>query len=160
MVTAAMKLKNTAPWKKNYDKPKQWTEKQRHHFAEKGLSSQSYGFSSSHVLMWELDHKEGWDAFELWCWRRLLRDPGIARRANQSIVKEINPEHSLRDWCWSWNANTLATWCEEPAHWTRPWCWKRLKGEMVRQHHCPNGYETEQTLGDSEGQGSLVCYSP
>ena len=65
----------------------------------KGPSSQSYGFSSSHIRMWELDHKESWmpkiDAFELWCWRRLLRDPWIARRSNQSSLKEISPECSL-----------------------------------------------------------------
>ena len=61
--------------------------------------SESYGFSSSHVQMWELDHKEGWvprtDAFKLWCWRRLLRLPWTAMRSNQSILKEINPECSL-----------------------------------------------------------------
>ena len=53
------------------------------------------------------------DAFELWCWRRLLRVPWTARRPNQSILKEISPEYSLKGWCWSWNSNTLATWCEE-----------------------------------------------
>ena len=62
--------------------------------------SESYGFSSSHVQMWELDHKEGWEwrinAFEVWCWRRLLRVPWTARRPNQSILKEINPEYSLK----------------------------------------------------------------
>ena len=67
------------------------------YFANKGPSSQIYGFSSSHVWMWELDHKEGWriDAFELWCWRRLLRVPWTTRRSNQSILKEINPEYAL-----------------------------------------------------------------
>ena len=69
------------------------------HFANKGLYGQSYGFSSSHVWMWELDHKEAqrWriDAFKLWCWRRLLRVPWTARRSNQSILKEMNPEYSL-----------------------------------------------------------------
>ena len=69
--------------------------KQRHHFANKGPSSQSYGFSSSHVWMWELDYKERIDAFELWCWRRLLRVPWTARRSNQSILKKISPEYSL-----------------------------------------------------------------
>ena len=73
--------------------------KSTHHFANKGLSSQGYGFSSGHVWMWELDCEESWaqrlDAFELWCWRRLLRVPWIARRSNQSIVKEISPEYSL-----------------------------------------------------------------
>ena len=56
MVTAAMKLKDTA-WKKSYDKPREWIKNQRHHFADKVPYSQSYGFSSSHVWMWGLDHK-------------------------------------------------------------------------------------------------------
>ena len=47
--------------------------------------------------------------------------------SNQSILKEINPEYSWKDWCWSWNSFTLATWCKEPTHWKRPWCWERLK---------------------------------
>ena len=59
------------------------------------------------------------DAFELWCWRRLLRVPWTPRRSNQPILKEISHEYSL-DWCWS--SNTLATWCKEPTHWKRPWC--------------------------------------
>ena len=86
-----------APWKKYYDQPRQHTKKQRQYFANKVLSSQSYGFSSSHVWMWDLDHKEGlapktW-CFELWCWRRLLRAPWTARRSNQSMLKEINPTY-------------------------------------------------------------------
>ena len=72
--------------------------KQRHHFANKGLYSQSCAFSRKHVQMWELGHKEGWapsiDAFKLCCWRRLLRIPWTARRSNQSILK-IKPECSL-----------------------------------------------------------------
>ena len=67
------------------------------------------------------------DAFELWCWRRLLRVPWTARRSNQSILKEISPRCSWKDWCWSWNASTLATSCEELTHWKRPWCWERLR---------------------------------
>ena len=68
------------------------------------------------------------DAFELWCWRRLLRVPWTSRRSNQSILKEINPGCSLEgSWCWSWNSNILATWCEELTHWKRPWCWERMK---------------------------------
>ena len=67
------------------------------------------------------------DAFELWCWRRLLRVPWTARRSNQSILNEISPEYSLEYWCWSWNSNTLATWCEELTHWKRLWCWEGLK---------------------------------
>ena len=57
------------------------------------------------------------DAFELWCWRRLLRVPWTARRSNQSILKEISPGVHWKDWYWSWNSNTLATSCEELTHW-------------------------------------------
>ena len=99
--------------------------------ANKGPSSQSYGFSSNHVQMWELDYKESWEpkncCFELWCWRRLLRVLWTARRSHQSILKEISPGCSLEDWCWSWNSNTLPTWCEKLTHLKRPWCWERLK---------------------------------
>ena len=67
MVAAAMKLKKTlAPWKKSYDQHRQCIKKQRHYFSDKGPSSQSYGFSNSHVWMWELDRKEGW-ALKNWC---------------------------------------------------------------------------------------------
>ena len=69
------------------------------------------------------------NAFELWCWRRFLRVPWTTRRSNQSLLKEIRPECSLEDWCWSWNSNILATWFKELTHWKRPWCWERLKEE-------------------------------
>ena len=85
--------------KNSYVKPRQCFKKQRHHFANKCLCSQNYGFSSSHVCMWELDLKkaEHWniDAFKLWYWRRLLGVPWTARRSNQCILKEIRPEYSL-----------------------------------------------------------------
>ena len=76
---------------------------------------------------WTIKKAEHWriDAFELWCWRRLLRVPWTARRSNQSILREINPKFSLKDWCWS--SSTLATWCKELTDWKRPWCWERLK---------------------------------
>ena len=48
-------------------------------------------------------------------------------RSNQSILKEISPEYHWKDWCWSWNSNTLATWCKELIHWKRPWFWERSK---------------------------------
>ena len=99
MVTAAMKLKDVTPWKESYDQPRQHIEKQRHYFSNKSPSSQGYGFS---VVMYGC---ESWtvkdaecrriDAFELWCWRRLLRVPWTARRSNQSILKEIIPGCSL-----------------------------------------------------------------
>ena len=69
---------------KSYDQPRQHIKKQRHYFANKGPSSQGYGFSSRRI-----------DAFELWCWRRLLTVPWTVRRSNQSILKEIHPKYSL-----------------------------------------------------------------
>ena len=88
-----------APWKESYDKPRQRIKKQRHHFPDKGTCSQSHGFFSSHVQMWELDIKKAEprriDAFILWCWRRLLRVPWISGRSSQSTLKKINPEYSL-----------------------------------------------------------------
>ena len=66
MVTAAMKLKDIFSWKKSLDQPRQHIKKQRHYFADKGLSSQSYGFSSGHVCMWELDYKESWAVKKGW----------------------------------------------------------------------------------------------
>ena len=86
-------------WKKSYDQPRQHIKKQIHCFANKGLSSHSYGFSSSHVCMWELDYKESW-VLKNWCfwtvvWRRFLRVPWTARRSNQSILKKLSPECSL-----------------------------------------------------------------
>ena len=87
------------PWKTSYDQPRHHIKKQRHYFANKGPSSQGYSFP---VVMYEC---EIWtlkkaecrriDAFELWCWRRLLRVPWTARRCNQSILKKISPEYSL-----------------------------------------------------------------
>ena len=87
------------PWKKSYDKPRQHIKKQRHYFIDKGQSSKAmvfpvvmYGCESWTVKKAECQRI---DAFELWCWRRLLRVPWIARRSNQSIQKEISPEYSL-----------------------------------------------------------------
>ena len=88
-----------ALWKESYDQPRQHMKKQRYHFANKGLYSQTQFFQ------WFMYGCESWtikkaehqrtDAFELWCWRRLLRVPWTARRFNQSILKEISPEYSL-----------------------------------------------------------------
>ena len=87
-----------APWKKSYDQPRQHVKKQRHYFTNKDLSSQSY----SPVVMygcesWTIKKAEHQmiNAFELWCWRRLLRVPWTTRRSSQPILKEISPEYSL-----------------------------------------------------------------
>ena len=127
------------PWKNSYGKPRQCIKKQRHYFADKGPSSQSYGFPSSYVWMWELDHKVSWvpknDAFSLWFWRRLFRVPWTARRSNQSILKEINPEYSLEGLMLKlkpqyfghlvWRAN----WLEKTLSWER----LRAGGEGVNK---------------------------
>ena len=87
-----------ASWKKSYDQPRQHIKKQGHYFANKGPSSQGYGFSSDHGCeSWTIKKAEcrRIDAFELWCWIRLLRVPWTARRSNQSILKEISPGCSL-----------------------------------------------------------------
>ena len=98
MVTRAMRLKDACSLEEKLWEPRQHIKKQRHYFANKGLSSQSHGFSSSHVWMWEFEKKaehQRIDAFELWHWRRLLRVSWTAKRSNQSILKEISPEYSL-----------------------------------------------------------------
>ena len=89
------------------------------------------------------------DAFELWCWRRLLRLLWTAKRSNQSILKEISPEYSLEGLMLKLKLQHLATWSEELTHLKRPWCWERLKAggegttedEMVGWHHQLNGRE-------------------
>ena len=78
---------------------------------------------------WTIKKADCWriDAFELWCWRRLLRVPWSARRSNKSILRKSVLNIHWKDWCWSWSSNTLATWCGELTHWKRPWCWERVK---------------------------------
>ena len=114
--------------------------------------------------IWTTEKTEHWriDAFELWCWRRLLRVPWTAKRSNQSILKEINPEYSLEGLMLKlklqyfghlmWRApDSGKDWGNEEKGTT--------EDETVGWHHCHNGHEFEQTLGDSGGQGSLLCCS-
>ena len=106
--------------------------------ADKCPSTQNYGFFSSHVWRWELDYKESW-VLKNWCFwtvvlEKTLESPldckeiqPINTKGNQSwIVKSVLNIH-WKDWCWSWNCSTLATWCEELTSWKRSWCWERLK---------------------------------
>ena len=103
------------------------------------------------------------DAFEVWCWRRLLRVPWTARRSNQSILKEISPEYSLEGLMLKLKLNPLVTWCKELTHWKRPWSgkyWRQedkvtTEDEMVGWHHWLSGHEFEQAPGVGDGQGSL-----
>ena len=92
-------LHSLTPWKESYDQPRQHIKKKRYHFVNKGPCRQSYGFSSCHVRMWELDCKDGW-ALKNWCFwtmvpKKTLESPLDCKESNQSILKEINPEYSL-----------------------------------------------------------------
>ena len=93
-----------APWKKSYDQPRQHIKKQRHYFANKGPSSQSYGFSSSHVWMWELDYKESWAPKNLCFWTVVL-EKSLERPLD---CKEIQPVHPKRDQSWMFIGRTDA----------------------------------------------------
>ena len=121
-----------APWKKSYDKPRQYIKKQGHYFANKGPFSQSYDFFPAVIYgcgSWIRKKAECQrvDAFQLWCCRRLLTVTWTARRSNQFILKESVLNIHWKEWCWNWSSNTLATWWEELTHLKRPWCWELLK---------------------------------
>ena len=106
------------------------------------------------------------DAFELSCWRRLLRVPWTAKRSKQSILKEIGPEYSLEGLMLK--LQSLSSWCEDLTHWKRPWCWERLKARGEGDDRGWDGWMASPTwwtwvwaiLGVGDGQGSLVCCSP
>ena len=80
-----------APWKEIYDKPRQHIKKQRHHFADTGLFSQRYGFSRSHVQMWELDQKEGW-APKNWCFQTVVLEKTLESPLDSKEIKPVNPK--------------------------------------------------------------------
>ena len=128
MVTAAV---TRIPWKKSYDHPKQHIKKQSHHFANKSPSSQSYGFSSSHVWMWELDYKEGW-VLKNWCFWAVVREKTL-----ESLLdcKDIKPVNTKGNQPWIFIGRTVAEvprlWPSDAqsTHWKRPWCWERLKAK-------------------------------
>ena len=157
-----------APWKKSYDKSREHIKKQIHYFVNKGPYSQSCGFSSSQYGCenWTIKKAEcqTTDAFELWCWRRLLRVPWTARRSNQAILKEISLEYSLEGLMLKmklqyfrylrWRADSLEKTLIEG----------RRRGQQrmtwLKRNHQLNGHEFEQASGDGEGQGRLECCSP
>ena len=157
--------------KKNCDKPRKCSKKQRLHFSWQRSYSQSYDFSSSHLLMWQLDHNEGW-VLKNWCFQIVV----LKTLGSPLDCKEIKPVSPKGNQPWIFIGRTDAE-AEAPIVWP-PDAKSRLIGKapdvgkdwgqegkgttedgMVRQNHGPNGHEFEQTLGDSGGQGSLVCYS-
>ena len=117
---------------------------------------------------WKTKKVEHWriDAFELWCWRRLLRVPGTARRSNQSILKEINPEYSLEGPLLKPKLQHFGHLMQRTDSFKKTLILGKIEGrrrrgqQRMRWHHRLNGHEFEQTLGGSGGQRSLACCSP
>ena len=160
-----------APWKKSYDQLRQHIKKQRHYFANKDPSSQSYGFSSSHVWMWELDYKESWVP-KNWCFWTVVLEKTLERTLD---CKEIKPVHPKGNQSWIFigrtdaEAETLILWPPDAKNWLtgkdpdagKDWR-REEKGmtEMVGRHHWLDGHEFEQAPEVGDGQGSLACFSP
>ena len=101
-----------------------------HYFVDKDPSSQSYGFSSSHIWMWKLNHNQSWAPN--WCFWTVVLEKALESPLDCRKIKPVNPKGiqswiHWKDWCWSWISNTLVTWCEELTHWKRPWWWERLR---------------------------------
>ena len=137
-----------APWKKSNDKPRQCIKKQRHYFANKGPSSLSYGFSSGHVWMWELDYKEGW-VLKNWCFWTVMLEKTLESSLD---CKEIQPVHPKGNQSWIFTGRTDAK-AEVPRLWppdVKNWLirkdpdagkdWRQeergmTEDELVRWHH-------------------------
>ena len=164
--------KTLVPWKKSYDQPRQHIKKQRHYFANKDLSSQSFGFSSSHVWMWQLD-SESW-AWKNWCFWTVVLEKTLESPLD---CKEIHPVHPKGNQSWIFIGRTDAE-AETPILsppdakiWFlgkdpddgKDWRQKEkgtTEDELVGWHHELNGHESEQAPGVGDGQGSLECCSP
>ena len=143
-------------------------QKQIHYFANKGSSSQGYGFSCGHVWLWELDCEEGW-APKNWCFWTVVLEKTLDSPLDCKEIKPVNPKgNQSRMFIGRTDAEAEAPslWPPNEKSWLRnDWCWERLKvvgegHEMIGWHHWPHGHEFEKTLGDGEGQGSLGCCSP
>ena len=146
---------------------------QRHHFANKGPYSQSYGFPSSLVWMWELDYKESW-VLKNWCFWTVVLEKTVESSLDSKEIKLINPKGS-QPWIFTGRSDAEA---EAPIFWPldvksqligkdpdarKDWRQEEkevTEDEMLGWHHRLNEYEFEQTLRDSKGQASLVCCSP
>ena len=148
MVIAAMKLKDTAPWKKTYDQPRQHVKNQKHYFTNKGPTSQSYGFSSSHVWMWELDYKESWMPKD-WCFWTVVLEKTLESPLD---CKEIQPVHPKEKQSWIFigmtdaETETPILWPPDKKNWLtgkdsdagKDWSWEQkgmTEDEMVGWHH-------------------------
>ena len=153
--------------------PRQYIKKQRHYFVNKGPSSQGYGFTSSHVWMWELDHKESWVP-DNWCLWTVMLEKTLESPLDS---KKIHPEHLKGDQSWVFigrtdvEAETPILWPPNAKNWLiwrdpnvgKDWRQEEkgmTENEMFGWHHWLNGHESEETPGGSDRQGSLACHSP
>ena len=160
-----------APWKKSYDHPRQHIKKQRHHFADKGPSSQSYGFSSSHVWMWELDHKENW-TLKNWCFWTVVLEKTLERPLDCKEIKpvnpkEINPEYSLEGLMLKLKLQYFGHLMQRTDSLEKTLMLGKIEGRrrrgrqrMVGWHHQLDGHEFEQAPEIGDGQRSLASCSP
>ena len=159
------------PWTKSYDKTRQHFKKQRCHFPGNGPYSQSYVFSSSHIHMWELNHKEGW-ALKNWCFQIVVLEKTLESPLDCKEIKLVNRKGNQS---WIFIGRTIAE-AEAPKLWPpdskncltgKDWCWARLKAGEGDDR----GWDGWMALlnqrtwvwansGDGEGQESLVCCSP
>ena len=172
MVIAAMKLRRLFLGRKAMT-TRQHIQKQRHYFANKGPSSQGYGFSSSHIWMWEFDHKESW-APKNWCFWTVVLENTLESPLD---CKEIQPVHSKGNQSWISIGRTDAEaeiqflWPPDANNWVtgkdpdarKDWRQKEkwaTEDEMVGWHHQLDGHVFEQTPRAGDRQGSLVCSSP
>ena len=117
-----------APWKKSYDQPRQHIQKQRHYFANKGLSSQGYGFSSGHVRIWELDSKERW-VQKNWCFWTVVLEKTLESPLD---CKEIQPVHPKGNQSWVFIGRTDAE-AETPIFGHLMWGTDTLEKMMLRK---------------------------
>ena len=162
-----------ALWKKSYDKPKQHIKKQRHHFANKDPYSQNYGFSSSHVWIWDLDHKEGW-RLKNWCFQTVVLEKTLESPLDCKEIKPVNPKGN-QPWILIgktdaeagapilWPPDVKSRIIRKDREAGKDWRQEEkgmTEDGMVGWHHWLSGHEFKQTPGDGEGQGSLECCSP
>ena len=100
--------------------------------------------------MWELDHKEVWGQ-KNWCFSTVVLEKTHENPLDCKEIKPVNPKGNefwlliIKNWCWSWSSNTLATWCREPTHWKRPWCWERLKAGGEGDNRGSDGWMASPT---------------
>ena len=153
----------------SYRSPRQHNKQQRHYFTNKGLSSQSYCFSSSQVWMWELDCKESW-APKNWCFWIVVLEKTLESPCKETATSSFWRRSTLgflwREWCWSWKSSSLATSWEELTHWKRPWCWEGLWARGEGDDRGWDGWMASRTRwtcefewipGVGDGQGGLAC---